>query len=227
MSTDGLDTPFPDGTTSDNPPAEAPADSAVSAEPSSTELSSTEPSTTGAPLTDDPATQGPATAAVGPDGPRVDDDRAEVDPEREGDVAADYLEELLDIADLDGDIDLDVEGDRAVVSLVGGDLQVLVGPQGTVLEALQDLTRLAVLRSTGHRSRLLLDVDGYRARRRDQIRVRATEAVEAARSSGEPFAMPPMSAYERKVVHDVVAELGLVSASDGEEPNRHVVVRTS
>ena len=110
---------------------------------------------------------------------------------------------------------------------MGGDLDVLVGPQGSVLEALQDLTRLAVLRGTGRRSRLLLDVDGWRSRRRDQIRLRATEAVRTAKETGEPVALPPMSAYERKVVHDVVAELGLVSSSDGEDPNRHVVVRTS
>lgn len=173
--------------------------------------------------TDDPANPPPAALSA----PAEDDGRTPVDPEKEGDVAADYLEELLDIADLDGDIDLDVEGDRAIVSLVGGDLEVLVGPAGSVLEALQDLTRLAVLRSTGHRSRLLLDVDGWRARRREQIRVRATDAVGLARSSGEPVALPPMSAYERKVVHDVVAELGLVSSSDGEDPNRHVVIRTS
>lgn len=184
------------------------------------------------PTTDTAATPAPTTPPVpadsaGSSGAAEDDSRAPVDPEKEGDVAADYLEELLDIADLDGDIDLDVEGDRAIVSLVGGDLEVLVGPAGSVLEALQDLTRLAVLRSTGHRSRLLLDVDGWRARRREQIRVRATDAVGLARSSGEPVALPPMSAYERKVVHDVVAELGLVSSSDGEDPNRHVVIRTS
>lgn len=185
-----------------------------------------------APSADNPVqgVEAPGTVPAGRGGPAgaAEDDGPEpVDPEKEGDVAADYLEELLDIVDLDGDIDLDVEGDRAIVSLVGGDLEVLVGPAGQVLEALQDLTRLAVLRSTGHRSRLLLDVDGWRARRREQIRLRATDAVGRARSTGEPVALPPMSAYERKVVHDVVAELGLVSSSDGEDPNRHVVIRTS
>jgi len=86
--------------------------------------------------------------------------------EREGEIAADYLEELLDIADLDGDIDMDVERDRAIVSVVGGDLDHLVGRDGVVLEAIQELTRLAVLTSTGQRSRLMLDIGGYRAGRR-------------------------------------------------------------
>ena len=83
--------------------------------------------------------------------------------EHEGDIAADYLEELLDIADLDGDLDMDVEGDRAAVSIVGDDLTQLVGGDGEVLEALQELTRLAVYRETGERSRLMLDIGGYRA----------------------------------------------------------------
>ena len=166
----------------------------------------------------------PAGAAVGSAGDASEDD---VDPEREGDVAADYLEELLDIADLDGDIDLDVEGDRAVVSLVGGDLDVLVGPGGSVLEALQELIRLAVLRSTGQRSRLLLDVAGWRQQRREQIRRQATEAVATVTTTGTPLSLPAMTPYERKIVHDVVAELGLASASEGQDAARHVVVRPS
>jgi len=161
---------------------------------------------------------------VAPTGDASEDD---VDPEREGDVAADYLEELLDIADLDGDIDLDVEGDRAVVSLVGGDLDVLVGPGGSVLEALQELTRLAVLRSTGQRSRLLLDVAGWRQQRREQIRRQATEAAATVTATKTPLSLPAMTPYERKIVHDVVAELGLASASEGQDAARHVVVRPS
>ncbi len=144
--------------------------------------------------------------------------------EREGDIAADYLEELLDIADLDGDLDMDVEGDRASVSIVGGDLDRLVGRNGEVLEALQDLARLAVLRETGERSRLMLDVGGHRARRRTVLEGVARDAVEQARSTGERVALTPMTAFERKVVHDVVADAGLESESEGAEPKRYVVV---
>ncbi len=147
--------------------------------------------------------------------------------EREGDIAGDYLEELLDIADLDGDIDLDVDGDRAIVSLVGGDLGHLVGEDGAVVTALQDLTRLAVTRETGQRSRLVVDVDGYRERRRAAIGALVTDAAGRVRSDGSPVSLPPMSAFERKIAHDAVAALDLVSDSEGEDPKRHVVVRAS
>ncbi len=145
--------------------------------------------------------------------------------EREGDIAADYLEELLDIADLDGDLDMDVEGDRASVSIVGGDLEPLVGRDGEVLDALQELTRLAVLRETGERSRLMLDIGGHRAQRRRILEERAQQAVARVEDSGEPVALDPMTPFERKVVHDVVAEAGLNSDSEGVEPGRYVVVR--
>ena len=145
--------------------------------------------------------------------------------EREGDIAADYLEELLDIADLDGDIDMDVEGDRAAVSIVGGQLDRLVGRNGEVLDALQELTRLAVLRQTGERSRLMLDIGGHRAKRRTTLEGIARAAVAEVTSSGEPVSLKPMTPFERKVVHDVVAEAGLLSDSAGVEPNRYVVVR--
>ena len=144
--------------------------------------------------------------------------------EREGDIAADYLEELLDIADLDGDLDMDVEGDRASVSIVGGDLDRLVGRNGEVLEALQDLARLAVLRETGDRSRLMLDVGGHRARRRTVLEGIGRDAVEKVQATGERVSLSPMTAFERKVVHDVVAAAGLESESEGAEPKRYVVV---
>ena len=144
--------------------------------------------------------------------------------EKEGDIAADFLEELLDIADLDGDIDLDVEGDRAMVSVVGGDLGVLVGPDGRVLEALQELTRLAVWRETGDRSRALLDIDGFRARRRAVLVELAQQAVDQVKADGQPVRLEPMSAFERKVVHDTIGAAGLVSESEGEEPSRRVVI---
>ena len=144
--------------------------------------------------------------------------------EAEGDVAADFLEELLDIADLDGDIDMDVDGDRAAVSIVGGDLRHLVGRDGDVLESLQELTRLAVYRETGERSRLMLDVDGYRVERRAELVGIAEQAIEKVRADGDPVALDPMSPFERKVVHDAVADAGLVSESEGVDTSRHVVV---
>jgi spoIIIJ-associated protein len=144
--------------------------------------------------------------------------------ESEGDIAADYLEELLDIADLDGDLDMDVEGDRASVSIVGGDVSQLVGRNGEVLEALQELTRLAVYRETGERSRLMLDIGGFRADKRSRLEKVAAEAVAEVRSSGERKALDPMTPFERKVVHDAVAAAGLSSESEGEEPRRRVVV---
>ncbi len=145
--------------------------------------------------------------------------------EHEGDVAADYLEGLLVIADFDGDIDMDVEGDRAMVSVVGAELGELVGDEGEVLEALQELTRLAVIRETGERSRLMLDVGGFRARKRADLTALALRTVEKARSTGDPVPLSPMTPFERKVVHDAVAAAGLHSESEGEEPERYVVVR--
>ena len=146
------------------------------------------------------------------------------DLEAEGDIAADYLEELLDIADLDGDLDMDVEGDRASVSIVGADLEALVGEEGDVLEALQELTRLAVYRETGERSRLMLDIGGYRAEVRKNLEILAEEAIDDVRQSGEAVKLAPMTPFERKVVHDAVASAGLTSESEGVEPTRCVVV---
>ena len=144
--------------------------------------------------------------------------------ENEGDIAADYLEELLDIADLDGDLDMDVEGDRAAVSIIGADLSQLVGKDGEVLEALQELTRLAVYRETGERSRLMLDVSGYRSDKRAQLEKLAEDTVAQVRESGTPASLDPMTPFERKVVHDAVAAAGLTSESEGVEPRRFVVV---
>lgn len=144
--------------------------------------------------------------------------------EREGDIAADYLEGLLDIADLDGDIDMDVEGSRAIVSIVGGDLGALVGENGEVLDALQDLTRLAVTREMGERSRLMLDIAGFRAARRAELTAEGAQAAADAAERGEPVRLTPMTPFERKVVHDAVAAAGGRSESEGEEPQRRVVV---
>lgn len=150
-----------------------------------------------------------------------DDDENPLDVE--GEVAADYLEELLDIADLDGDIDTYVENGRAHVSVIT-DSEVLVGQDGEVLEALQELARLAVITETGNRSRLMLDIGGYRDRRRKALGDLAADAVEEAKASGEPVRLKPMNPFERKIVHDVVAAAGLTSESEGEEPQRRVVI---
>jgi spoIIIJ-associated protein len=144
--------------------------------------------------------------------------------EHEGDIAADYLEELLDIADLDGDLDMDVEGDRASVQIGGADLSQLVGRNGEVLEALQELTRLAVYRETGERSRLMLDVDGHRAQQRERLVALAETSIAEVKETGASVSLEPMSAFERKVVHDAVAAAGLTSESEGAEPKRHVVI---
>jgi spoIIIJ-associated protein len=179
-----------------------------------------EDGTAGAAVAADAAT--PAEAPAG-------DRRARL--EEEGDVAADYLEELLDIADLDGDIDIDVADGRAAVSVVAedapGSLTRLVGPGGEVLEALQELTRLAVQTRTGERSRLVLDVGGYRDQRRGVLTRLAQDAVAEVRGGAAAVHLDPMNPYERKVVHDVVAEAGLVSESEGLADRRHVVVTAS
>ncbi|WP_067663382.1 Jag family protein [Nocardia miyunensis] len=144
----------------------------------------------------------------------------------EGEIAGDYLEQLLDVLDFDGDIDLDVEGDRAVVSIDGGrDLSKLVGRRGEVLDALQELTRLAVQQATGVRSRLMLDVAGWRAKRREELSALGAAAAQRVLESGKPEPLAAMTPFERKIVHDAVAAVdGVESESEGVEPNRHVVV---
>ncbi|MBV7411252.1 single-stranded DNA-binding protein [Dermabacteraceae bacterium TAE3-ERU27] len=145
--------------------------------------------------------------------------------EEEGDIAADYLEELLDIADLDGDIDIDVDGDRASLEIRSADqLSDMNGSRGELLEALQELTRLAVQTKTGNRSRLMLDIGGFRAQRKASLEERAEDAIEQVAETGQPVHLQPMNAFERKVIHDVVREAGLASASDGEGKQRHVIV---
>jgi spoIIIJ-associated protein len=153
----------------------------------------------------------------------------EVSEERlveEGEVAGDYLEQLLDILDFDGDIDLDVEGDRAVVAVVGGeDLDVLVGEDGSVLDAIQELTRLAVQQELGERSRLMLDIGGWRAAKREALTDSGRVVAQRVLSSGESEEMEPMTPFERKIIHDAIADIdGVSSDSTGVEPNRRVVV---
>jgi spoIIIJ-associated protein len=176
----------------------------------------------------DPASDDAVVEDVTDEAAEADEDGEDDDGDplvREGDVAGDYLERLLDILDVDGDIDLDVEGDRASVAIVGGRLGDLIGPSGATLEALQELTRLAVAQSTGVRSRLMLDIGGFRAKRRADLSALAGEAAQRVAQSRQPERLSPMNPFERKVVHDVIATVaGVRSESDGEEPNRRVVV---
>jgi spoIIIJ-associated protein len=144
--------------------------------------------------------------------------------EEEGDIAADYLEALLDIADLDGDIDIDVENGRASLAIVGGKLNHLVGQNGEVLDALQELTRLAVQTSSGDRSRLMLDIENFRANRRKELSTLAKKLGEEAKSSGKEIRLDPMNAFERKIIHDTIQDMGLTSESEGEDPRRFVVI---
>jgi spoIIIJ-associated protein len=150
--------------------------------------------------------------------------------EAEGDIAADYLEELLDIADIDGDIDIDVDHGRAAVEIVTEQandraLRRLVGDDGEVLDALQELTRLAVQAKTGDRSRLMLDIAGHRQGRRNSLTALAQEAIAQVQTTKQDVSLEAMNPFERKVVHDAVAAAGLVSDSEGVEPNRRVVIR--
>ncbi|MGA1706596.1 MAG: protein jag [Candidatus Nanopelagicaceae bacterium] len=145
--------------------------------------------------------------------------------EEEGDIAADYLEGLLDIADLDGDIEITVENDRPNLVVEGGDLNHLVGRDGEVLDALQELTRLAVQTSTGERSRLMLDIDGFRAEKRENLIKLAERSAEEVKESGKALKLEPMNAFERKIIHDTIQKLGLTSESEGEDPDRCVVIQ--
>jgi spoIIIJ-associated protein len=159
----------------------------------------------------------------------TDDASEDADPNallvQEGDIAADYLERLLDIVDYDGDIDLDVENDRAIVAIVGTDLQPLIGSHGETLDALQELTRLAVQQKTGNRSRLMLDVSGHRQARRSELSALAADTAARVLESGTSARLAPMNPFERKVVHDAISGIdGVRSESEGEEPNRRVVV---
>ncbi len=170
----------------------------------------------------------PAATGSAPDGP---DGRPEGRGQgllvREGDIAGDYLERLLDIADFDGDIDLDVENERAVVAIVGGvdELKALVGPNGATLDALQELTRLAVQQQTGVRSRLMLDIAGHRQGRRAELAALARRTAQAVLADGAAARLAPMNAFERKVVHDVVNDMaGVTSESEGVDPDRRVVI---
>jgi len=197
-------------------PGQDEASSAEVAEPDAPEAGADSVAEAAAGTGEDGAAAGSAEDGAG--GPSV------ADLELESEIAADYIEGLLDVADLDGDIDMDVEGERAFVSVVGATLDELVGSRGEVLEALQELTRLAVHRQTGSRTRMMLDVGGYRQRRRSELAETGRDAADEVKRTGQPKRLWAMNPFERKIVHDAVAEAGLTSESEGEEPDRRVVV---
>lgn len=145
----------------------------------------------------------------------------------EADIAADYLEGLLDIADYEGDIEMGVRNGRPMVQIVADDdtdIKHLIGCNGEVVDALQQLTRLAVQQKTGERSHLIVDVDGFLKRKRQRLRDIALDAIDEVHDTGEPVDLKPMNSFERKVIHDVVREEGLKSRSHGEEPRRYVTI---
>lgn len=145
--------------------------------------------------------------------------------EEEGDIAADYIEELLDITDLDGDIDIDARSGRAYVSVNSSEdsnLRLLSKPE--TVNALQELTRIAVQAKTGSFSRLILDVGGSRQARESELSGFVDHAVERIEAGAASASLPPMSSYERKLVHDMVSERGLLSESEGEGRDRHTVI---
>ena len=210
------------------------AETATHADAESTEQDSTLDAGSEATGADDSAVDTTAVGVEDSDDVAADDvddadDEDEDEEDRlveEGEIAGDYLEQLLDVLDFDGDIDLDVDGDRAVVSIDGGDdLTKLVGRKGEVLDALQELTRLAVQQATGDRSRLMLDIARWRADRRERLARLGREVAERVRDSGEREQLDPMTPFERKIVHDAVAAVdGVMSESEGAEPKRRVVV---
>ena len=147
-------------------------------------------------------------------------------PPDEGDIAADYLEELLDLADLDGDIEITVLAGRVYLSIEAEEqdaLRMLSKPD--TVSALQELTRLAVHARTGDFSRLILDIAGSRDARAEELQRLVDRAVERIEAGASSAALPPMSSYERKLVHDLVGERGFTSESEGEGVERHTVIR--
>ncbi|UQN28714.1 protein jag [Brachybacterium kimchii] len=231
-SDDAVETPeVPTSTpvveTGDAPEAHAPEAEEPSSDASAADEGTADEDGAGADTADEAPAQERASSEDSDEEPAAPRDPAERvrELEEEGDIAADYLEELLDIADLDGDIDIDVDGDRASVEIRGADrLAQLNGSRGELLDALQELARLAVQSRTGNRSRLMLDIDGFRAQRKDDLEHLAEDAVSTARENGRPVPLRPMNPFERKVVHDVAKQAGLRSESDGDGKDRHVVI---
>lgn len=160
--------------------------------------------------------------------PEPDEARTPSQLEEEGDIAADYIEELLDITDLDGDIEIDARGGRAYLSVTSSEdtnLRLLSRPE--TVNALQELTRIAVQAKTGSFSRLILDIGGSREARASELALLVDKAIERIEAGAESAALPPMSSYERKLVHDIVSDRGFSSESEGEGRDRHTVITRS
>ncbi|SDR79757.1 Jag family protein [Microterricola viridarii] len=181
------------------------------------------------PTADDAVVEAPATAAFDAGFESAAPERSaapsQAQLEQEGDIAADYIEEFLDICDLDGDIDIDARNGRAYLSVNAGEganISVLSRPD--TVNALQELTRLAVQSKTGVFSRLILDIGGSREAREEELTALVTRAIERIEAGASSAALPAMSSYERKLVHDIVGERGYTSESDGEGRDRHTVI---
>jgi spoIIIJ-associated protein len=146
----------------------------------------------------------------------------------EADLAADFVEGLLDILELPGDIEIEVDDSQAFVNVVDVGSGLLIGRRGATLDALQELVRAATQRQVERRSHVRVDIEGYRFRQLEKLKDRCREGIAQVRETGEPFRLEPMDAYERKVMHDLVARTGGVrSSSEGVEPRRRVVIETS
>ena len=146
--------------------------------------------------------------------------------DQEADIAADFMEGLLDLLDLPGDIEIEVTEDQAIVTVQDVGSGLLIGRRGATLDALQEIVRCAVQRSTQRRSHVRVDVEGYRARQLDKLRDKCRDAIAEVRETGQPVRLEPMDAYERKMMHDLAAAAsGVTSASEGNEPRRRVVIR--
>jgi spoIIIJ-associated protein len=146
----------------------------------------------------------------------------------EADLAADFVEGLLDILELPGDIEIEVDENQAFVNVVEVGSGLLIGRRGATLDALQELVRAATQRQVERRSHVRVDIEGYRSRQLEKLKDRCREGIAQVRETGEPFRLEPMDAYERKVMHDLVARTGGVrSSSEGVEPRRRVVIEVS
>ena len=229
----------------DEPAAEseaaAPSESAAAATPAALEPAPTTPPATAAAPATAPREQSNNEPDV-PEGPEVTEtetaapvdssDGSELSPEErlnqldeEADLAADFVEGLLDRLDLPGDIEIEITEEQALLNLDDVGSGLLIGRRGATLDALQELVRCAVQRQTERRSRVRVDVEGYRSRHVEKLRDRCREAIAQVRETGEPVRLDPMDAYERKLMHDLVAKTGgVTSSSEGAEPKRRVIV---
>lgn len=165
------------------------------------------------------------------DGSGVDDAPLDADLEEQADAVADFVEELLERMGIDAIAEPTMHRGHVYVDIVDGpedDMALLIGRHGQTLDAIQELARTAVGRRLDDRVRVLVDVSDYRKRQEDRLIEGAREVAERVQATGAEEQLDPMNAYQRKLVHDVVAEFeGLESVSEGVDPDRFVVVRPS